>query len=224
MRISAGCSAIDSLLDGGYEKDAITTVYGPGGSGKTNLCMLCAISLAKEGKKVVYIDTDGSFSVERFKQITPDFEKILDSIIFFTPTTFEEQKKCFEKLKALDNISLVVIDSIGMLYRIEISRTENIQNVNCDLGLQLSYLSEITRKKNIPILITNQVYSDFENKDKVKMVGGDILRYSSKCLIELQKFHKGKRKAILKKHRSLPEDKEVMFEIIQEGIKEIKNL
>ena len=49
------------------------------------------------------------------------------------------------------------------------------------------------------------------------MVGGDLLKYWSKCLIEL-KNHYGKRKLILKKHRSLP-IKELMFEIVETGIR-----
>jgi len=49
------------------------------------------------------------------------------------------------------------------------------------------------------------------------MVGGDLLKYWSKCLIELQN-HYGKRKLILKKHRSLP-IKELAFEIINTGIR-----
>ena len=49
------------------------------------------------------------------------------------------------------------------------------------------------------------------------MVGGDLLKYWSKCLIEL-KNHYGRRKLIIKKHRSLPE-KELTFEITNEGIR-----
>jgi len=49
------------------------------------------------------------------------------------------------------------------------------------------------------------------------MVGGDILKYWSKCIIEL-KIEGKRRKAILKKHRSLPE-KTLNFEITNKGIK-----
>ena len=77
-------------------------------------------------------------------------------------------------------------------------------------------MNEIARKHNIPVILTNQVYSDFDTPDSVKMVGGDILRYSSKSLIELLKF-KTKRKAVVRKHRSLPENKEVLFEIVEKG-------
>ena len=108
-----------------------------------------------------------------------------------------------------------------MPYRLEIGQTDDIYTVNKDLGMQISYLNEITRRKNIPIVITNQVYADFNKENSVKMVGGDILKYGSKCLIELQKGHKGMRKVVLKKHRSIAEDREALFRIVNSGIEEI---
>ena len=98
---------------------------------------------------------------------------------------------------------------------------ESNEQINNKLGLQVSYLTEIARKHNIPILITNQVYADFDEKDAVKMVGGDILKYGSKCLLELLKF-KTKRAAVLKKHRSIKEGKKVVFEITSNGFEEEK--
>jgi DNA repair protein RadB len=103
------------------------------------------------------------------------------------------------------------------------------------MAKQLRILNEIARKKDIPIIITDQVYSDFLSNEKVqelkergidineekaknvKMVGGDLLKYWSKCIIELQRIKEGKRKAILRKHRSLPE-KSFLFQITQKGI------
>ena len=41
-RIPTGSKILDRMLNGGYEQDIITTIYGPAGSGKTVLCMLCA--------------------------------------------------------------------------------------------------------------------------------------------------------------------------------------
>ena len=90
--------------------------------------------------------------------------------------------------------------------------------INRALGQQISYLNEIARKKNIPVLITNQVYADFKNKNNVKMVGGDILKYGSKCLIELKNFKNGNRAAIMKKHRSIKQGKNIMYQIVNSGI------
>src|SRR3989344_7815331 len=85
-KIPTGSKILDSMLDGGYEKDTVTTVYGPAGSGKTLLCILCSIGVARLGKKVVYVDCEGGFSLERLHQISSsinqDYTKILDSMIF----------------------------------------------------------------------------------------------------------------------------------------------
>ena len=58
-------------------------------------------------------------------------------------------------------------------------------------------------------------------ENKINIVGGDVLRYGSKCLIELQITPNNKRRAILKKHRSLGE-REVLYEITEEGMIESK--
>ena len=212
------------MLNGGYESDIITTIYGPSGSGKTGLCILCAINMARMGKKVIYIDTENNFSVERFKQICNSINlnhlKTINNMVFFKPNSFEEQKKTFEKLKDTINnkVGLVIVDSIAMLYRLEMGKTEDIYEVNKDLGNQLSCLKDIASKKDIPVLVTNQVYADFEEKDRINMVGGDLLRYASKCLIELPLTPAGNRRCIVKKHRSIAAEKEIIFKIVEGGI------
>jgi len=235
-KISTGSYDLNKFLFGGYETGIITTIYGPGGSGKSNLCMIVATSQAKKGNKVIFIDTEGGFSSDRFRQIhggtKEEIEKDLANILILKPTSFKEQKKSFEKL--LDHvkkgdITLIIIDSLTMLYRLELGdaitskESEEISLVNRNLSKQLRILSEISRKQSIPIIVTNQVYSSFIREEddglnkKISMVGGDLLKYWSKCLIELQNF-KGKRKLILRKHRSLPV-KELSFEIFNKGIR-----
>lgn len=221
-RVPTGVDFLDDFLEGGYEIDAITTVYGPAGAGKTNLALLAAVETAKAGKKVIFIDTEGGFSVARLKQILPEYKKYLDRFVFMRPMNFDEQNKSFELLKKLitPKIGLIVVDTMTMLYRLQRSFKED-DNFNRDLSLQMLALNEIARKHNIPILLTSQVYASFENKG-VKIVGGDILLYASKCLLEIEPLHNGKRRIILKKHRSIAGEKEALFEIVEEGFKEVK--
>jgi DNA repair protein RadB len=232
-KILSGSYDLNKFLDGGYETDIITTLYGPAGSGKTNLCMLATVSQVKKNKKVIFIDTEGGFSIDRFKQISVgEHNKLLNSVLILKPTSFDEQKKSFNTLlKELSknaDIGLIVVDGMTMLYRLEISRDkkeEEIFSVNKELAKQLRTLAEIARKKNIPVLVTNQIYYNFLTEDEWKQgvertanpVGGDLLKYWSKCLIELKHFG-GKRTLLLKKHRSLPE-KELHYLINNEGIK-----
>ena len=220
-RVSSGVGFVDDLLEGGYEADAITTIYGPAGVGKTNLALLAAVDVAKQGKKVIFVDTEGGFSVARLKQVLPEYKKLLDRIVFFRPMSFDEQNKSVDMLKKLVNnkIGLIVIDTMTMLYRLQRSFKED-DNFNRDLSLQMLTLNEIARKHNIPILLTSQVYSSFEG-NRVKIVGGDILLYASKCLLEVEQLHNGKRRIILRKHRSIAGEKEARFEIVEKGVKKV---
>jgi len=235
-KISAGSYELNKWLFGGYEKDIITTIYGPPGSGKTNLCLLVAVSQAKKGNRVIFIDTEGGFSTERLKQIAGnEIENIEKKILLLKPTSFKEQQEAFlilqKEVKGKEHIGVIIIDGITILYRLELaeavkSRDESkIREINSYLANQLRILAGIARKKNIPVIVTNQVYTEFLSREeygerkekKVSMVGGDILRYWSKCIIELQNLPGGKKKAILQKHRSLPK-KEFLFVITQHGI------
>ena len=234
-KISSGSYDLNKWLYGGYEKDIITMIAGSAGSGKTNFCMLAACSQAKKGSKAIFIDTEGGFSIERAKQIvgTENLGEILGNILLLNPTNFEEQKKAFSVLlnKLNDGqIGLIVVDGMAMLYRLELGDAikqgddEKIREVNREAARQMRILAEIARKKNIPVLITNQVYEAFVPEEQwkqgirgnVNLVGGDLLQYWCKCIIQLDNYN-GKRKAFLRKHRNLPE-KDFNFEIRNEGI------
>lgn len=235
-RISTGSRDFTAWLYGGYECDVITMIAGPPGSGKTNFGILAACSSARKGNKVIFVDTEGGFSVERVKQIVgEEFEKILENILLLSPTSFDEQRKSF--LKLLDAIkegcvSLIVVDSMAMLYRLELgdaqrsrNSEEDVKRINREVAKQMRALAEIARKKNIPVIITNQVYGKFQSEEEwrqglereMNIVGGDLFKYWSKCIIEL-KTHRGKRRACLLKHRSLKE-KEMGFEITGKGVR-----
>jgi len=233
-KVMTGSYDLNRWLEGGYEKDIITLFYGPAASGKSNFVMLAACHQAKKDKKVIFIDTEGSFCIDRINQITggiPEF--VLKNIIILKPTNFKEQKDAFFKLYneiKSQNIGLIVVDSMTMLYRLELAEArdrgiEEVRKVNFDLAKQMKALYEISRKREIPVLITSQVYNEFLSEEDwlsgkqpgVEIVGGDLLKYWSKCIIELQNKN-GRKKAIIRKHRSLPE-KELNFEILNEGIR-----
>jgi len=234
-KISTGSYDFNEWLCGGYENSIITMIAGVPGCGKTNLCFLVACSQAKKGKKVIFMDTEGGFSVERIKQIAGEsYEEILKNIFLLEPTSFEEQKKMFFKLLEKvrkEQIGLIVVDGMSMLYRLELGEVnkseenDKVREINREVARQMRALAEISRKQKIPVIITNQVYSSFLSEEQwrngaekeTNIVGGDLFKYWSKCIIEL-KGGSGKRKAVLLKHRSLPQ-KELSFEIFNEGLR-----
>ena len=214
-KISSGSEIIDELLDGGYNK-VVTIIYGPAASGKTTLAMLAVIQQAKQGKKSIFVDTENGFSVERLKQLSgEDFEKVLHNIIIFSIKTFSEQQEKMEKIRLLvdtGKISLVIVDTIGSKYRVKLN--EDAYKANKAIDLQLRALADITRQ-GIPVILTEQVYDNLAN-GQINLVGGEMLKNWSKCLIELQKDN-SKRKAIARKPEEIKGNQE-SFEIKEKGI------
>jgi len=217
-KISLGSENLNNLLGGGVEAGIITNFYGAAGAGKTNIALQCAVSCIRKGHKAIYIDAEGGFSIERFIQMNS--KNGLENLILSEPKTFEEQDSMINnierELKLEKDIGLIIVDSIVALYRLDLHR-EKIQEVNRILSRQFATLSKIARENKIPVIVTNQVYSDFDSGN-LELVGRDIPKYFSKCLVFLEKIGTGKRKATLMKHRSRPEGLSAEFEIRNEGL------
>jgi DNA repair protein RadB len=218
MRLATN-TPMDKLLEGGIEDDAITNVYGPPGSGKTNIVLAAALACVRTGKKVVYMDTEGSFSTERFVQMGGT-EEDMKKIIFIHVHEWSEQHSEMLKVeKAIDiHTGLVAVDSMVALYRLELDE-KNFPLINKQLATQYSILSRITRTKRIPIIITNQVYSHGESTE---LTSRAIAKYWSKTLVELRKTEKeNQRVAILRKHRNVGEGRSIEFLIVKDGLKQV---
>lgn len=211
---------LDRILKGGIETKIITQIYGPPGVGKTNMSLQGAVCCIREGRKVLFIDTEGGRSVDRIKQISgDDFQKVLENSYFYEPNNFDDQNFIIENLDNLidESFGLIVLDSAVSFYRLA-KNEEKSKEMNRLLSGQLTRLLEVARKYNLAVIITNQVYSSFEN-GSVEPIGGDILKYGSKTIIELKR-NGYKRTSILKRHRCLPEDLKANFVITNEGIKD----
>ena len=210
---------LEELLNGNIEKKTITQIYGPPGVGKTNICILSMLKAIENGKNVVYIDTEGSLSIERIKQLSgKDCDELLKSIIIYEPSSFEEQSEALEKIFLLENIGLIIIDGIVSLYRLELCDNINENTkLNRMLGKQISNILKVARMKNSGILITNQVKDSLNG---IEPAGGRLLEYWSKSIIKIEKTE-SIRKLTLEKHRHAKEGENLKFRILQNGLEMI---
>ena len=169
--LSTGCDALDKLLQGGIEQGEITLLYGEAATGKTTICIQASTSVATIGLKALFIDSDNSFTQQRFHQIAGDNSRSLSELIMlFFPDTFEEQRMLVESLNnyVTPRLGLVVIDSMSTLYRAAFPKTGSVFNLNRDLTRQLAYLADLTRSKKIACVITSQVHA------RLKSMGNQI--------------------------------------------------
>ena len=210
---SASC--VDKLI-GDLQENSITTFYGPPAIGKSTISFMYAIQTFKQGKKVIFIDTEGGFSSERLLQMDPECK--LSDILVFSPKSFEQQQKIMfnlsKEIKNNDDVGLIVVDSLVMLYRLKLGDAP--QKINKELSEQLRLLNEISRNFKIPILAINQMYNNFDTGE-AKMVGGSILEYWSKTILLMDKDLE-RRNVILKKHKFRREGVQIYFNINNEGI------
>jgi len=216
-RLPLDCKPLDELLGGGLEFGIITEVYGEGGTGKTNICLQAARSCALRGKKVVFIDSE-AVSRERLLQICGNDKKIVENILFFFPYSLQEQEEVVRKAIKID-AGLIILDSANLYYRLDMNEDEGAATRS--LTRQLVNLQIAARRKDIPVLITSQVYSVGND---VKPFGGRSMDHMAKTIIRLDKV-KGKRTdgkeeriATLIKHRSQPGGKSKKFLITSSGL------
>ena len=233
-KYSAGCKNIDELLGGGFESGTVTQLYGEAGSGKTNICLQMAVECARKGKTVIFIDSEG-FSPERFLQIanantntnetSETVERIAQRITIYEPHSFEQQTSCIDEIEGLikekegeSGVALVILDSATLFYRLELDEERSIY-LRRVLANQIMHLLELARRYDLAVIITNQVYMDIE-AGNLRPSGGYALEHLSKVIVQLEKTAegRGKRRAVLKKHRSMPEDTSCEFFITGDGV------
>ncbi|MBQ2665890.1 DNA repair and recombination protein RadB [Methanobrevibacter sp.] len=220
----ASHSSLDVLLEGGFEKGCVTQIFGSPSSGKSNVALTLAVNVARNNRKVIYIDTEGGISIDRIKQISgADFSDVANNIMVLEPTDFLQQSENLRSIevwlrKRHEDVDLIVLDSAVALYRVDEMKSYKLSK---ELRKQIQLLSNLARKYDIAVIITNQIYAAFDDDEgnEVRAVGGDILEYISKVIIKLERGEEtDQRIATLKRHRSLPEGRQVTFSITSNGI------
>lgn len=217
-RIPFGCSQIDRLLGGGIEEGSVTLFYGEAGTGKTNVCLQLARNVTVQGERVAYIDTEG-LSSDRLKQVYAGCEDAIKNLLVFQVHSFFEQGDRIDKIAKLaanGTISLLVIDSLTMYYRLN----HDDSAVRNELIRQTQVLLDMARMTDIPVMVTSQVYSNL-NIGGVEFLGGHTLHHNAKTIIRLDKRGDGRRNAVIIKHRSLPEGRSAPYRITENGISDL---
>jgi len=217
---STGIPCLDDLMGGGLETCIIIQFYGEPSAGKSTAAMAAAIATLQKGEEVIYIDTEG-FSIDRFCQLAGEeqAEKLVERLLLFEPADFTGQDhavaECARLLADRADIGLIVLDSATALYRSENTHSGEAQK---RLARELIMLLGYARRYDIPVIVTNQVFTDI-NTDNLCGLGGTSMHHLSKIIVRFERDG-AKRRAILEKHRSRPEGTKITFTIEEKGFRE----
>ena len=152
-------------------------------------------------------------------------ERIAQRITIYEPHSFEQQTSCIDEIEELikekegeSGVALVILDSATLFYRLELDEERSIY-LRRVLANQIMHLLELARRYDLAVIITNQVYMDIE-EGNLRPSGGYALEHLSKVIVQLEKTAegRGKRRATVKKHRSMPEDTSCEFFITGKGV------
>ena len=238
IKITTGSNALDSLLGGGIECNAITEFFGEYGSGKSSLAHQLAVTVQlprdKNGGEgmCVWVDSESTFRPERIKQIAAalnmDSEQVLKNIKVARSFNTDHQILLVEKIEDLikkDNlpIRLVIVDSLMSHFRSDFQGRGMLADRQQKLNKHMHDLLKLAEKYNLIIYVTNQVMSrpDVFFGDPTVAIGGHVLAHNSTYRIYLRKGKKGTRVARVVDAPHLP-DSEAIFMITENGIRDVK--
>ncbi len=232
QKLTSGTAALDELLGGGFETQAIVEVYGEFGSGKTQighqLCVNTMLPLEKGGfdGEVFYIDTEDTFRPERIAQMCEgvglDPAMVLDRIHVARAYNSAHQMLLVDEIKKLSkniDVKLIIVDSLTSHFRSEYIGRGMLAPRQQKLNRHMKELKQLSDVHNALILVTNQVMSKPDSLwgDPTRAIGGHIVGHASTFRLYLRKSKGGRRIARLVDSPNLPEG-EAVFTVTAEGL------
>lgn len=233
-KITTGSKALDAMLGGGIETQAISEMHGAFGSGKSQIGLQLSVNvqLPKEkgglGAQAVFIDTEGTFRPERVQQMAKgagmDPKKVLENIFVAKAYNSDHQvllaEKCEDILKQ-GNVKLIVVDSVTSAFRSDYTGRGTLADRQQKLNRHLHRLQKLADVYNLAIYVTNQVMSrpDILFGDPTAPIGGHILGHTATFRVYLRKSKGEKRIGRLIDSPSLPEG-ETVFRVLPEGVRD----
>lgn len=234
-RLTTGSKALDKLLGGGIETQALTEIAGAYAGGKTQLSHQLAVNVQLPEErgglngKAVFIDAEGTFRPERIIQMAEALNlnpnQILKGIKVARAFNTDHQMLLAEKVSDLIeeglNVKLIVIDSLTGHFRAEYIGRGTLAERQQKLNRHLHTLQRLADVHNLAVVYTNQVLArpDVFFGDPTQAAGGHILSHASTYRLFLRRSKGDKRIVTLSDAPSLPYS-ECVIMITPEGIRD----
>ncbi|XP_027718330.1 DNA repair protein RAD51 homolog 4-like isoform X2 [Vombatus ursinus] len=176
--LATGIASLDKLLDSGLYTGEVTEITGPPASGKTQVCLCTAASVAYSlGQSVLYIDSTGGLTASRLLQLlqarTEDEEEQAGALqrihvvrvfdIFQMLDAFQDLRGSISQqaTNASGPVKIVVVDSVSAVVSPLLGGQHS---EGLALMMQLAReLKTLARELGIAVLVTNHVTRERES-------------------------------------------------------------
>ncbi|HEX2579130.1 MAG TPA: DNA repair protein RadA [Rhabdochlamydiaceae bacterium] len=208
-RYLTGLSQCDRLLGGGLVVGSLSLIAGDPGIGKSTLMLHLAFNLAEIGLTVLYVC--GEESVDQTALRARRLKIVSPKLYFYSETNFEQIQSHIEKLKP----QVLIIDSIQILYKSEIPSAPGSVTQVRELATAFMHLA---KKMNISTFLIGHVTKSGE------IAGPRVLEHIVDTVLEFEGDRQhGYRILRAVKNRFGPTDEIVLFQMQNEGLKEVEN-
>ncbi|KAG8191539.1 hypothetical protein JTE90_019603 [Oedothorax gibbosus] len=245
--ISTSCKGLDAVLKGGVPVKKVVEICGCPGAGKTQMCMQLCVnvqipeSLGGVGGEAFFIDSEGSFVVQRLVQMAnacvkhcksiahdtsiEDFtvDKVLKGIHYYSCKSYTELiarvNLLSEFLTQHKKVALVVVDSIAFHFRYGFDGSYSLRTRLLNGIVQT--LVKVANEHKIAVVLTNQMTTKILEDGSSHLVPALGDSWGHACAIRLILSHNEEvRQAHLFKSPSMAEAK-VNYCITKDGVRDV---
>jgi RecA/RadA recombinase len=180
--LTSGTEGLDSILGGkGFETQKVYEIYGPEGTGKSNLLhqLVCTAYLPPNegglGAGTIYMDTEGTFSIKRIQQLAPRFgidpEEITRNVIKASPPTSDVLlflcEAQLEKMASQTGARFFCLDSLATHFRAEFGAERQMMPERQQRASKVIHaLKRVAQATNGVAILTNQVTANVTGMGK----------------------------------------------------------
>lgn len=208
-RLQTHIKEFDRLLGGGLMQGSLSLVGGEPGIGKSTLLMQVSNAISRQGLVVLYVC--GEESVAQTSQRARRLGISNENLLLLSETNFSLIKKQIEKV----NPDLVIIDSIQIIYKSELSSAPGSVSQVRETATELMHLA---KQSDISILVIGHVTKSGE------IAGPRVLEH----LVDTVLYFEGDRQHNYRlmrvvKNRFGSTDEIAVFQMGESGLKEVSN-
>ena len=208
-RIASGMQEFDRLMGGGLVSGSLTLIGGDPGIGKSTMLLQLSNRLAEAGLTVLYVC--GEESAEQTSMRARRIGATSERLFLLSETLFSNIRSQVDQLKP----QVLIIDSVQIIYKGEIPSAPGSVTQVKEVALECMHLS---KGRGITTFLIGHVTKSGE------IAGPRVLEH----LVDTALYFEGDRQHGYRLLRSIknrfgPTDDVAIFQMLEEGLKEVEN-